>query len=411
MSVEQQLVILKRGLVDLIQEAELAKKLSLGRPLRVKLGVDPTSADLHFGHLVLFKKLRDFQDLGHHVVLIIGDFTAQIGDPSGQDQTRPVLDSPTITANASTYQTQILRVLDPAKTEFVLNSRWLGELFNATTGNRQATPHQGSGGGFGHWEAPRVFGELFKRYTVQRLLQREDFSKRWKAEQGITLLEVIYPLLQGYDSVAVKADVELGGTDQLFNLLMGRELQRDHGQEPQIVMTLPLLVGIDGVRKMSKSYGNTIAFTDSPDEMFGKVMSLSDPLMWQYYELLTDHDLASVKQQHPREAKAALARELATRFHGQAAAEQAEAAFIRVFTERQAPEQLEEHVASRNPIPLSELLVESGLAPSKKEARRLLQQGGVELDSQTVKSDQDVAINAPVILKVGKRRFRKILRP
>ncbi|MBI3292081.1 MAG: tyrosine--tRNA ligase, partial [Elusimicrobia bacterium] len=238
---------------------------------------------------------------------------------------------------------------------------------------------------------------------------REDFAKRWKAEQGSTLLEVIEPLLQGYDSVAVKADVELGGTDQLFNLLMGREVQRDHGQDPQVVMTLPLLIGTDGVRKMSKSYGNTIAFSDSPDMMYGKIMSLSDTLMWQYYELLTDHDLASVKQQHPREAKAALARELTTRFHGQEAAEKAEAAFVRVFTDRQAPERLEEHVASRNPIPLSELLVESGLAPSKKEARRLLQQGGVELDGQTVKSDQEITVNAPVVVKVGKRRFRKIL--
>ena len=382
----RQIEFIKRGTVEIISEAELKAKLDRKKPLRIKLGVDPTSPDLHLGHLVLLNKLLTFQKLGHHILFLIGDFTARIGDPSGRLETRPVLSEEEIKANCRTYQAQVLRVLDKEKTEFVYNSAWLTPL--------------GANG----------LLDLARKYTVARLLERDDFSKRYKSGGPITLLEFFYPLLQGYDSVAMKADVELGGNDQKFNLLVGRELQRDGGQEPQVVITLPLLEGLDGTRKMSKSYGNHVAFNDSPKDMFGKIMSVPDNLMWKYYELLTDEDLKTVKALHPKEAKMRLARQVVERFHGKDAAMEAEGHFNRVFSQKGVPEDIEEFICSKGGIRVEDLLVETGLAPSRNEARRLLQQGGVEADGVRV-GPGAIDVTKPFILKVGKRRFKKILPP
>lgn len=375
---------IKRGIVELISEGELAKKLSRKKPLRIKLGVDPTAPDLHLGHTVLLNKLRTFQELGHHIVFLIGDFTARIGDPSGRSETRPMMGEEDIKRNIKTYQEQVFRILDKSKTEVVFNSQWLDPL------------------------GVEGILKLASKYTVSQMLERDDFHKRYEAETPISIVEFLYPLLQGYDSVAVKADVELGGNDQKFNLLVGRELQRDFGQEPQVVLTMPLLEGTDGVRKMSKSYGNYIALNDTPQDMFGKIMSISDELMYKYFELLTSHDLAKVKAMHPRQAKAMLAQEITCKYHDADAAGKASCEFDKVFCNKDVPETIEEYVCSSKNIKIVELLVSSGLAPSKNEARRLLEQGGVKIGGKKVSADTDICVENELVVQAGKRKFRKI---
>lgn len=383
MDIPSQLALLKRGCVSLVSEAELAKKLSSGRTLRVKLGVDPTSADLHLGHSVVLTRLRRFQDLGHTAVLIIGDFTAMVGDPSGRDSTRPTLTEAEVQANARTYQEQAFKVLDKSKTELRFNSEWLKPFMRE-----------------------RLLDTL-KRHTVQQLLAREDFKKRVGENSPLTLLEVLYPLLQGYDSIAVKADVELGGNDQLTNLLMGRKMQADAGQEPQIALTEPLLVGLDGVKKMSKSYGNSIGVNDPPNEMFGKVMKVSDELMLSYYELLTDRDLEKVKAEHPMKAKKELARLLVSRFHGDAAGGEALAYFENTFSKKELPSDIP-LVKVASGTPLAKIIAQAGGAKSLSEARRLIQQGGVQIDGVKAAADAPIAAPPRFTLKMGKHQFAKI---
>lgn len=385
---------LLRGAVQVFSPDGLAERLSPGRSLRVKLGVDPTSPDLHLGHTVALNKLRQFQRAGHRVVFIIGDYTARIGDPSGRSETRPPLSAETVEENARTYLAQVFKILDEKATEVRRNSEWLAPLF----ANSDPDP------------AKRILS-LMARHTLQQLTEREDFQKRLAEKTPISLLELLYPLMQGYDSVAVRADVEIGGTDQLFNLLMGRELQKDFAQPPQIVLTLPLLEGTDGVRKMSKSYGNAVALSDAPNEMFGKIMSLSDALMWKYLELLTEEDPSGLKALHPMEVKKRLAAGLVERYHGAHAGGAARDHFESVFSKRGLPSDIVEHRLSRSPMKASEILCESGLAPSKNEARRLLNQGAVEFAGERVADDRDIAVSAPLLVKVGKRQFRKLLSP
>lgn len=387
---EKTISLLARGTVDLVSADELRKKLSLGRPLRVKLGVDPTSPDLHLGHTVVLNKLRAFQDLGHTGVLIIGDFTARVGDPSGKDETRPVLSPEAIRKNAETYKKQAFNVLDPERTEVRFNSEWLMPFVEG----RQA-------------EVPEMLSAL-SRLTVSRLIEREDFKSRMQAGNPITMLEFLYPVFQGYDSVAVKSDVELGGTDQIFNLLMGRDMQRDYGQEPQVVLTLPLLVGTDGVKKMSKSYGNHIALREAPADMFGKVMSVSDELMLKYYELLTVEDLSSVKAMHPMEAKKKLAGMMVSRFHGEAEAGSAKAHFENVFSKKELPADIPVFSVKEG-ARLSYVLFSSGLAPSMNEARRLIKQEAVRLDGEKVTEDKPLSIRKETVLQAGRRLFRRLV--
>ena len=379
------LSVLKRGTVDLISEEELKDKLSLGRPLRIKFGVDPTSPDLHLGHTVVLNRMRAFQDLGHTGVLVIGDFTARIGDPSGQDKTRPVLSPEVIKKNADTYKKQAFDVLLPDRTEIRFNSEWLSG-FVSGKGNA----------------APEMFSVL-SRLTVSRLLEREDFKNRMRTENPITMLEILYPVLQGYDSVAVKADVELGGADQIFNLLVGRDIQRDYHLPPQVVLTLGLLLGTDGSLKMSKSYGNHIALTDSPQDMFGKVMSVSDELMMSYYELLTDRDLSPVRKMHPMEAKKQLAGILVSRFHSQDTARAARTHFESVFSRKETPRDMPVFRVEPD-TPLSRVIFSSGLARSMNEARRLIKQEAVRLDGEKITEDKPLAIGKESILQIGRRR-------
>lgn len=383
MDLQARLALLKRGCVSLVSEEELAKKLSSGRKLRVKLGVDPTSADLHLGHSVALNKLRQFQDLGHQAVLIIGDFTALVGDPSGRDSTRPALTADAIAENARTYQQQAFKVLDKDKTELRFNSEWLKPFMEQ-----------------------KLLGVL-ARVTVQQVLAREDFKNRMKANSPLTMLETFYPLLQGYDSVAVRADVELGGNDQLTNLLMGRTLQQHEGQEAQVAMTTPLLVGLDGVKKMSKSYGNYIAFNDAPNDLFGKVMKLSDELMFSYYELLTSEDLAAVKAMHPMDAKKELARKLTARFHGDDAGAQARKFFEDTFSKKELPKDVPAMDVPGG-LTLSEVVLRCGALKSRNEARRLIQQGGVRIDGQKASGDGPIAAPAAFLLQIGKHQFVKV---
>ena len=377
-----------RGAVDVISREELAKKLSSGKKLRVKFGADPTSRDLHIGHSVVLSKLRQFQDLGHTVVLIIGDFTAQVGDPSGRDSTRPVLDHETVANNAKTYTEQAFKVLVPEKTEICFNSEWLKPfLSNPAAGVSE-------------------FIVTAKNVTISRLLEREDFRARMKAETPVSLLEIFYPVFQGYDSVAVKADIELGGQDQIFNLLMGRDLQKLNGQEPQVVMTMPLLLGTDGERKMSKSYGNYVALNDLPNDMYGKIMSVSDALMYSYYELLTSEDTAAVKAGHPMEAKKKLAGLITARYHGSEQAASARDHFEQVFSRKELPGDMEVFRAEKAGK-LSSLMVAAGLAKGMNEARRLIDQGAVRLDGEKI--SEDVLFEPKdCVLQVGRRQFRKI---
>lgn len=386
MEVKEALKLLKRGTIDLVSEAELEKKLTSGKKLTVKLGCDPTSSDLHFGHSVVLNKLRTFQDLGHTAVLVIGDFTAGVGDPSGRDSTRPMLSREQILKNAKTYTDQAFKVLDPAKTIVRFNSEWLDPFITTK----------------------EILGTLSK-VTMAQVLERDDFKKRMKAGNPISVLEVMYSLFQGQDSVALKADVELGGTDQIFNLLVGRQLQKNNGQESQVVMTMPLLVGTDGVKKMSKSYGNYIGLNDTPEDMFGKIMSISDELMMQYYELLTIENLDEVKQKHPMQAKKDLARILVTRFHGEEGARAGLEHFEKVFSKKENPDDMPELKNADGKL-ISAILIEAGIAKSKNEARRLIDQGAVKIDGEKAVRDEAVSLDKNRVLQAGKRHFIKLVK-
>jgi tyrosyl-tRNA synthetase len=401
MTIDEQLSYLRKGTVEIIRQEDLRAKLERSArkksPLVIKLGADPTAPDIHLGHTVVVRKLRAFQELGHTVVFLIGDFTGMIGDPSGKSATRPQLTREEINRNAETYKTQIFKLLDPEKTVIDFNSRWMDKL------------------------GALDFARLASHVTVKQILERDDFHKRLQEERPIALHELLYPLTQAYDSVALKADVELGGTDQKFNLLMGRNLQREYDQEPQTCVIMPLLEGLDGVQKMSKSLGNYIGINEPPQEMFGKVMSISDNLMWRYFELLTDltpEEIASRRssaeagERNPRDFKVELAKRIIADFHSAADADAAAEEFDRIFRRREAPDEIEERTLSAN-LPrvwdLASVLVTVGLAPSKAEARRLVQQGGVSIDGERVEEwSWKEGMPSSVLIKVGKRRFMRV---
>ena len=390
-SIETILAELKRGVEDIYSEADLIEKLKENRPLRVKLGADPTAPDIHLGHTVVLNKLRQFQNFAHEVIFLIGDFTATVGDPSGKNATRPPLSREDVLRNAETYKEQIFKILDPQKTRIVFNSEWLGEL--GTVGMIR----------------------LASNYTVARMLERDDFKKRFANQQSIAIHEFIYPLLQGHDSVALEADVELGGTDQTFNLLIGRELQKSAGQKPQVAMTLPLLVGLDGEKKMSKSLGNYIGVTEAPSEMFGKIMSISDELMWDWYNLLSFRPLVEIAQlkaeveagKNPRDVKILLAKEIIARFHNEDAANAAEQEFINRFQKGAMPDEMPEFTFEGE-IGLATLLKEAGLVPSTSEAIRSAQQGGVKIDGEKVDDVRQNAQKGTFVYQVGKRKFARV---
>ncbi|CAN5295578.1 tyrosine--tRNA ligase [soil metagenome] len=394
MTIDEQISYLKKGAVDLIREADLRKKLEMsaktGKPLRVKLGADPTAPDIHIGHTVVIRKLRAFQELGHTAIFLIGDFTGLIGDPSGKNATRPPLSREEIDKNAETYKTQIFKLLAPEKTEIRFNSEWM-DKFDAAD-----------------------FVRLCSRITVKQILERDDFEKRMHDEKPISLHELLYPLVQGYDSVALNADVELGGTDQKFNLLVGRNLQREYEQEPQVIITTPLLEGLDGVNKMSKSLNNYIGIDENPNEMFGKVMSISDDLMWRYYELLTDATPSEIEKmkssdENPRNLKVNLAKQIIKDFHSTDAAKAAEEDFIARFVKKEIPDEIEEISVSAQNWNLAELLLETNLASSKKEAKRLIEQGGVKIGGEKVSNTgAEINLKDEILLQVGKRKFLKI---
>ena len=386
-----------RGAVEFIDKEELIKKLQRGVPLRIKAGFDPTAPDLHLGHTVLIQKLKHFQDLGHQVIFLIGDFTGMIGDPTGKNETRPPLTREQVLENAETYKQQIFKILDPEKTEIAFNSTWMN-AFSAAD-----------------------FVSLCSRYTVARMLERDDFHKRYNENRPISIHEFLYPLVQGYDSVALKADVELGGTDQKFNLLMGRTLQHQYGQEPQCILTMPLLEGLDGVNKMSKSLGNYVGIEDAPADMFGKLMSISDALMWRYYELLSDKQLAEIAQLkqdvesgrlHPKKAKEMLACEITVRYHGQDAGETALAEFNRVFAQGKLPEDMPEWQAApgddSKPV---NFLAASGLCASRGEARRLIKQGALSIDGEKTAEGETPLEAGEYVIKLGKKTVFKNMRP
>jgi len=399
-TIEEQVSLIERGTVDVVSRDDLVRKLEKSRasgvPLKIKTGFDPTAPDLHLGHTVLIQKMKHFQDLGHDIYFLIGDFTGMIGDPTGKSETRKPLTLEDVARNAETYKEQIFRILDPEKTKVVFNSTWLDEL------------------------SSQDMIRLASQLTVARMLEREDFKVRFNNERPISIHEFLYPLIQGYDSVALEADVELGGTDQLFNLLMGRDLQRAWKQEPQVVITMPLLEGLDGVNKMSKSLDNYIGITDTADNIYGKVMSISDSLMFRYYELLSDLSAAEIKALesgiddgtlHPKEVKIKLAKELTARFHGLNAAEKAEEVFEQVFKHHGLPEDIPElHLKKGDgEIWLPKLLVEAGLTVSTSEARRMIKQQAVSLDGEKVRDMEHMVQPATeIMVKVGKRRFAKI---
>ncbi len=384
MTIQEQISFLTRGCVDIVNVEGLQKKLESGKNLKVKLGCDPTSADLHLGHSVALSLLRRFQDLGHTAVLVIGDFTAAVGDPSGRDSTRPVLGREKILENAKTYTDQAFKVLDPAKTEIRFNSQWLDPFVSG-----------------------KELLQTLQKVTVAQVLERDDFKKRMAAGSPISMLEVLYSLFQGQDSVALKADVELGGTDQIFNLLVGRQLQKQNGQEPQVAITVPLLVGTDGVKKMSKSYGNYVGLNDAPNDMFGKLMSVSDELMLSYYELLTSEDLTAVKALHPMEAKKQLAGLLTERFHGKEAALAARENFEKVFSKKENPDDMPQIKPTQGAM-LSAILVEAGAAQSKNKARALIEQGAVRLNGEKILQDGPLSYQDGDVLQAGKRAFFKL---
>jgi tyrosyl-tRNA synthetase len=399
-TIDEQLAYLRKGTVEIIREEDLRAKLErsakTGKPLRVKLGADPTAPDIHLGHTVVIRKLRQFQELGHEVIFLIGDFTGMIGDPSGRNATRPQLTREEISANAETYKTQIFKLLDPEKTVIDFNSRWMDKLDSAN------------------------FLRLASHVTVKQILERDDFKKRLDEERPLALHEVMYPLVMAFDSVALKADVELGGTDQKFNLLMGRNLQREYQQEPQVAVVMPLLEGTDGVQKMSKSAGNYIGINEPPQEMFGKVMSISDELMWRYYELCTDlseeqiearRERAKAGNVNPRDLKVELAKHIIRDFHSTAAAQAAEDEFNRIFRSKEIPEMIETREIQSGSWPLPQLLFEMGLAESKAGARRLIEQGGVRIGGVR-QEDPGIVVGIKSgeesLLQVGKRRFLRV---
>jgi tyrosyl-tRNA synthetase len=417
-SVEEQFEYLKKGCVDIIQEKELKTKLARSikknKPLKVKAGFDPTAPDIHLGHIVLLRKMKHFQDLGHDVIFLIGDFTGLIGDPSGRSATRPPMTREEINKNAETYKKQIFKILDPEKTIIDFNSRWLEKLTSFDMIN------------------------LSSKYTVARILERDDFSNRLKNNKPISVHEIFYPLMQAYDSVALKADVELGGTDQKFNLLVGREIQREFRQEPQVIMTTPLLEGLDGVEKMSKSLNNYVGITEPPSEIYGKIMSISDPLMYRYYELLTDEPLSQIEKWkgevkeekiNPKDLKSRLSMSIVSDFWGKEKAKAAAEEFERVFKEKELPAEIEdieikveskvkvkdraEVEAEVTVIPLMDLLVERNIFPSRKEAKRVIRQGGVYLDDHRIEDVAfkiDLSKKGDLILKIGKRKFYRIVK-
>jgi len=399
---EEQLELVKFGAVDFISEADFLKKLKKSvetkKPLRIKLGADPSRPDIHIGHTVVINKLKTLQDLGHHIQFLIGDFTALIGDPSGRNTTRPILTREEIEQNAKTYASQIFKILDPEKTEIVYNSHWLLKLTSID------------------------FIRLSAQYTVARMLERDDFTKRFKSNTPISIHEFMYPLCQGYDSVALKSDLELGGTDQKFNLLVGRDLQSSYGVEPQCILTMPILEGLDGVNKMSKSLDNYIGVNESPKDMFGKTMRVSDDLMFRYYELLTSitpSDLAQLKRdveekkRHPREVKVNLAKTLVARFHSQAAAQAAEDEFNRIFVDKGMPDQIDEFkIAAQAQMGLVQLMTTAGLTASNGEATRLITGGGVQIDQQKISDPKlklDLKSGESFVIKAGKKKFVKIV--
>lgn len=400
---EKQLEVIKRGTVEIIPEDELVQKIkksiTTGKPLRIKLGLDPTAPDIHLGHTVVLQKMRQFQQLGHDVIIILGDFTARIGDPTGRSETRPQLSEEEIQANARTYERQIYKILDPGKTKLVFNSQWL---------------------------APLNFAQVIQlaaKYTVARMLERDDFSRRFHEGLPISIHEFFYPLMQGYDSVALGADVEVGGTDQKFNLLMGRTLQKEYGQEPQVALTMPILEGLDGVQKMSKSLGNYIGIDEPPGEMYGKTMSIPDGLMLRYFELVTPVPLEELREisagltegrLHPRDVKMRLAREIVAFYHGEQAAQEAEREFIRVFRQHELPEEMAEftitsQMLENGSIWLPKLMLLAGLAPSTSEGRRLIQQGAVKVDGLKINDPAYNLVPADgMVIRSGKRRFVRL---
>jgi tyrosyl-tRNA synthetase len=391
MSIEKTLAVFARGSDEIIPLDELKAKLKKGKPLKIKAGFDPTAPDLHLGHTVLINKLKQLQDLGHEILFLIGDFTAMIGDPTGKSATRPPLSDEQIQENSKTYQDQVFKILDKNKTQVVFNSHWMKKLTSAD------------------------MIKLASQQTVARMLERDDFSKRYKSGQGISIHEFLYPLVQGYDSVALEADVELGGTDQKFNLLMGRELQKNNNQEPQIILTMPILEGLDGVQKMSKSLNNYIAIDDSPDEMFGKIMSISDDLMWRYLELLSFESMETIESwktevdqgENPRNIKFRLANEIITRFHSEEDAKVANQNFIDRFAKNQIPDEMDEY-QFKSGIKIGNLLKNANLVDSTSEAFRMIKQGAVKIDGEKV-ADKDMDLpSGTAVYQVGKRKFARI---
>lgn len=390
-SIEAALAEIKRGVEEIIPEEELIEKLKLNRPLRIKLGADPTAPDIHLGHTVILNKLRQFQELGHEINFLIGDFTATVGDPTGKNATRPPLTHAQVLENAETYKEQVFKILDPEKTKIVFNSEWLGEL--GTVGMLQ----------------------LAGRLTVARMLERDDFKKRFSNNQPIAIHEFMYPLLQGYDSVALKTDIELGGTDQRFNLLMGRELQKADGLEPQVVIMMPLLEGLDGVEKMSKSKGNYIGISEAPNEMFGKIMSISDDLMWRYYELLSFRPLEEVEGfkkaveegKNPRDIKMLLAKEIIARFHSEEDADKAEQDFINRFQKNAIPDEMPEFEMAQG-TPIANLLKEAGLVNSTSDAMRMIRQGAAKMNGEKIEDTKLVPEAGTDVYQVGKRKFARV---
>lgn len=383
--VKEQLMIIKSGIAELLPEDEFAKKLEKGIPLRIKWGADPSAPDIHLGHTVILNKLKDFQDLGHEIIFLIGDFTAMIGDPTGKSETRKPLTKAEVARNAETYQEQVFKILDKKKTKVVYNSDWLSKLKIEDVIN------------------------LAGKYTVARMLERDDFMNRYEKERPISINEFLYPLIQGYDSVELKADVEVGGTDQKFNMLVGRELQREFNEEPQIIVTLPLLEGTDGVQKMSKSLGNYIGITEPPKEIFGKTMSISDKLMIRYYELLTDENLDEIKKMHPKEAKKKLAGCLVAKFYDKNAAKEAEEGFEEVFKEKKAPQDLKTEKLPKDKWSGVELLTATGMASSGSEARRIIKQRGFKVNGEVITDEnQEINISKETLLQKGKKTFRKV---
>ncbi|MCF6808267.1 tyrosine--tRNA ligase [Thiotrichales bacterium 19S9-12] len=393
-SIDEALAIIKRGTDEILLEEELVEKLKENRPLIVKMGFDPTAPDLHLGHTVAITKLRQLQDLGHEIHFLIGDFTAQIGDPTGKNVTRKPLDEETIKENAKTYQAQCFKILDKEKTVIKRNSEWFGKMSAAE------------------------MIKLAAKETVARMLERDDFKKRYQGGQSIAIHEFLYPLVQGYDSVAMKADIELGGTDQKFNLLMGRELQKDAGQKPQVVITMPLLEGLDGVKKMSKSLGNYIGITEAPDDIFGKIMSISDELMWRYFELLSQRSIEEIDQlkrqaeagQNPRDIKFLLAKEIIERFHNKRDADQAEQNFINRFQKNQVPDEMPEYTfdIGADGIAIANLLKDANLVSSTSEAMRMIKQGAVKINGEKVLEIGLIDLEETIVCQVGKRKFAKV---